>query len=280
MNHIKKPLALTIVIPAYNEAGIIGDCLDQIAAQTIKPNAVVIVDNNSTDETAKIAKSYKFVRMIKEPVQGIVQARNAGFEAVKEGIIARIDADTILPNDWVETVLEYYSLDQNLRTVITGRGYFTNVAFPSSKFWLFMSNLFVFRLNRFIAGHFILWGSNMALPVKLWKDVKSETCLLDNIHEDLDLAIHLNSRGTKIVYKSDLIVGVEMKRVFSNWRAVYGNLMWWPRTFRVHGSKRWVVGAVGAYFLLLMSIILIITNKPIFYLREISFKRISNLYPD
>ena len=59
-NGAMSALTLTIVIPAYNEAANLSSCLDTIASQSIMPGQVIVVDNNSTDQTAEIAERYSF----------------------------------------------------------------------------------------------------------------------------------------------------------------------------------------------------------------------------
>ena len=105
MNQIRN--RVSIVIPAYNEERYLPACLDAIAAQTIKPFEVIVVDNNSSDSTAKIAAQYPFVRVVNEPRRGIGFARNAGFNAAAGDIIGRIDADTHVPASWVAKVQDY-----------------------------------------------------------------------------------------------------------------------------------------------------------------------------
>src|SRR4051812_42172740 len=95
---------VSIVIPVYNEADQLAACLQAIARQTVRPLEVIVVDNNSTDGTAAIAKRFPFVRLLTEKKQGVVHARNTGFKATRGGIIGRIDADTILPPTWVAQV--------------------------------------------------------------------------------------------------------------------------------------------------------------------------------
>src|SRR5437868_5512986 len=95
---------VSIVIPVYNEADRLADCLEAIARQTVRPLEVIVVDNNSTDNTLEVAERYSFVTLLNEPKQGVVHARNTGFNAVTADIIGRIDADTILPADWVAQI--------------------------------------------------------------------------------------------------------------------------------------------------------------------------------
>ncbi len=105
---MQTPLSLSLVIPAYNEERHLAACLDAVSRQAVMPSEVIVVDNNSTDRTAEIARSYPFVRVVQEPRQGIVFARNAGFDAARGDIIGRIDADTIIPSDWTKHVLAFF----------------------------------------------------------------------------------------------------------------------------------------------------------------------------
>src|SRR5436190_15022830 len=113
-----KPLTLAIVIPAYNEEDYLSACLDSVNNQSVVPSEVIVVDNNSSDKTAQIAKSYSFVRLVTEEKQGVFWAAQTGFKAAGSDIIGRIDADTILAQDWVEKVLAYMT-DSSI-TAVTG----------------------------------------------------------------------------------------------------------------------------------------------------------------
>lgn len=240
--------SLSIVIPAYNEQRQLVACLDAIAAQTVRPDEVIVVDNNSTDKTAEVARRYPFVTVLEEKQQGIVYARNRGFDAARSDIIGRIDADTILSPDWVARVQKFYEDEKHIqRHAYTGGARFYNIRLQRYSTWI--QSQIAFRANRFILGHYILYGSNMALPRALWQAVRGDVCLRNDIHEDLDLSIHLARRGYKITYHAGLVVGVEMRRVRSNRAALKANLMLWPQTLRVHGNRRWWLGWLGAELL-------------------------------
>lgn len=254
---------LTIIIPAYNEEHQIVSCLERVAAQTVMPDEVILVNNNCTDQTVKLAKKYKFVKVINEKKQGIVHARNAGFNHAKSSIIGRIDVDTWLPPDWVGRVKKY---DISEGTAITGGGYFTNVFLPKLNGAIL--GMIAFRFNRLIMGHYILWGSNMAMRRTDWLKVAAYTCETADIHEDLDLAIHLHKIGFKIRYIPSLKVGVKMKRVMDDWSTLFPNLMWWPRTLRRHGNWQWIFGMLGACILLVLSTVLFLLNKPFLWLKS------------
>lgn len=256
---MNKPLALSLIIPAYNEHQHLQACLDTVAAQTVMPFEVIVVDNNSTDDTVNIAKSYPFVRVIKERKQGIVYARDAGFNAAKGNIIGRIDADTHLPNDWVEKVTDFYAKHENANSALTGGGFFYNVRMRRFNGWLL--GQLAYRANRFVSGHYILWGSNMAFPTAMWKQVKSKVCLRQDIHEDMDLAIHVHELGYPIVYQETLRVGVYLKRVWQGRDKLHEHMQRWPKTLKVHQYKHWWVGTVGNLFLWYIA-------QPLIYLAE------------
>lgn len=243
----KKQLTLSIIIPAYNEEHHLGRCLQAIARQTIQPDEVIVVNNNSTDRTVKIANQYSFVKLLNERRQGIVYARNRGFDAARGEIIARLDADTVLPPDWLEKVREFYQKPDHLTQAITGGCAFYNVRLPRLDTWI--TSQFVFRLNRLLVGHYVLWGANMAMPRQLWHLVRKQVCRRTDIHEDLDLAIHLHRIGYQITYHATLTVGARMSRVFDNHKALWANLMLWPNTLRIHNMKTWPLGWLGAVFL-------------------------------
>lgn len=253
---IEKALTVSIIIPAYNEECHLIDCLDTIKAQSVMPDEVIVVDNNSTDRTVAIAQKYSFVKVVKENQQGIVWARNAGFNAAKGDIIGRIDADTHLPTNWVEYVKNFYAEPHNATSAVTGGAYFYNIHFSKLGGWM-MSQV-TFRMNRLLLGHYITYGSNMAFPAFMWRDIKHKTCHETNIHEDLDLSIHLHEHGYHITYKEKFRVGVKMRRVLSSRKDLWENLLWWPRTLRHHNKKTWVVGLAGAMILYVLSPIVIL----------------------
>ncbi len=243
----KRKLSLSIVIPVYNEQDHLKNCLNSIADQTILPDEVIVVDNNSVDNSAAIAAAYPFVRVVREPKQGISYARDRGFDEAASQLIGRIDADTILSETWVEDVMELYSSRQDF--AFTGGGYFYNISLPWLNSW--MLSQIAFRVNRFIMGHFILWGSNMVLPRTYWQQVRSNVCSNNQaIHEDLDLAIHLHRLGCQITFIERIKVGVEMKRVYGKSKQAFrANLDLWPETLQAHGLKRAWLGRLGANFL-------------------------------
>jgi len=97
---------ISIIIPAYNEQDLLPSCLDSILSQTANPALfdIVVIDNNSTDLTASIARN-KGVRVEKEPKKGYVYAIRKGVEVSEGSILAFLDADCRAPVNWVSKII-------------------------------------------------------------------------------------------------------------------------------------------------------------------------------
>lgn len=181
-------MKVSAIIPAYNEEKYIGKCLESILNQTEKPDEIIVVDNNCTDKTVEIAQKFG-ARIVKEEKQGMIYARNAGFDNAKYEILARIDADTILPENWIFKIKGAFK-DTNLGALSGPAAYFgTPILSEISKFGTFL----VFRGIGLLFGNPMLAGSNMVIRKSLWEKVKNSVCLKDrDVHEDIDIAIHLS----------------------------------------------------------------------------------------
>lgn len=121
----------SIIIPAYNEEKYLSETLNaaQKAMNAIELSGeVIVVDNNSTDKTADIAKSYG-VTVVFEPFQQISRARNRGAESAKGRYLIFLDADTILP----ECLLKR-SLDNLMNRDYCGGGVTVDFDVPQDKF--------------------------------------------------------------------------------------------------------------------------------------------------
>ncbi|GIE92801.1 glycosyltransferase family 2 protein [Paractinoplanes rishiriensis] len=110
---------LWVVVPAYNEAGRLGDTLRALAAQTDTDFTLLVVDNGSTDATAEVARQFRGpfpVHVLIEPEKGVGCAVDTGFRhAIAQGAIhlARTDADCLPEPGWVAAAR---------RALVEGRG--------------------------------------------------------------------------------------------------------------------------------------------------------------
>ena len=230
---MRKP-KVSIVVPCHNEESRILRCLGSIKDQSYSNIEIVVVDNNSTDATKRMASSVSGVVVVEEKRQGIVFARDTGFSAATVDIIARIDADTILPTDWVQKIVDYSDKHKDVSWAITGPGFFYNAI--GSGMHAMVHSLVYYHVNRVLLGYYLLWGSNMAMSTSAWKLVRGEVCQIDGIHEDMDLAAHLHMKGVAITYDKKLLASMELKRMDRSAVQLWRYLMKWAKSLGHHNT--------------------------------------------
>ncbi|MDR2986513.1 MAG: glycosyltransferase, partial [Nocardiopsaceae bacterium] len=100
---------ISVVVPFYNNAALLGDCLASIAAQTYRNLQVVMVDDGSTDGSAAVARDQAAAdprfELISQQNRGPGAARNRGVAAATGEFLAFVDADDLLPPDAYATML-------------------------------------------------------------------------------------------------------------------------------------------------------------------------------
>src|SRR4030042_4934425 len=96
---------VSVVIPAYNEEAYLLSCLESIKNQDYAAEyEVIVVDNASTDNTAKIARDWG-AEVVYESKRSPACARQKGAEAATGRIIAFIDADARSPSHWLSPLV-------------------------------------------------------------------------------------------------------------------------------------------------------------------------------
>lgn len=227
---------ISIVIPVYNEAELLGACLEAIAAQTVKPYEVIVVDNNSTDETVAIARQFDFTTVIHEPRQGVVYARTRGFNAARGDIIARIDGDSIVPKSWIATIQTIFA-DSSIDAVSGKANYYHAAATGLVDA---IDLFFRRRLQRQLGNRVYLWGANMAMRRSAWRHVRVGLCQDMGLHEDYDIAIHLQEASMRVVFDERLTTGVSARRIDASYRDFMHYVLRSPQTYAHHDIRqRW-----------------------------------------
>lgn len=202
-------MKVSVVIPAYNEQKYIGACLDSLMRQQDPPDEIIVVNNNSKDKTASIIQKYP-VRIVHEKEQGMIQARNRGFNEAQFDIIARTDADTIVPPDWIKKIRKAFNNPKLI--ALSGPSTFYEIPSQLSDKTVLQLHRPYFILMREVLGYDCLYGPNMAIRKKIWEKAKHLVCLDDKtVHEDIDLTIHLSAFG-KIKFDKSLIVDSSFRR--------------------------------------------------------------------
>ncbi|MDD7342651.1 MAG: glycosyltransferase family A protein [Bacteroidales bacterium] len=106
----ESPHSLSVIIPVRNRASVVGRTLESVAAQTVPPRELILVDNGSTDDTAAVLRSFAHshpelhVAVASEPQPGACAARNRGLAMASGEWVAFFDSDDVMH----PTLLESY----------------------------------------------------------------------------------------------------------------------------------------------------------------------------
>ena len=133
-----KNYKISLVICAYNEEKYIGDCLDY-AIKNSNGNffEIIVIDNASTDNTKSEALKRAGVKVVREDQKGLTKARQRGFMEAKGDILAYIDADTRIPEGWMDRLINAF--EKNDEVVLVSGPY---IYHDISKFQQFLVKMY------------------------------------------------------------------------------------------------------------------------------------------
>ena len=235
---------ISVIIPVYNENKIIKECLNALLPQLLENDEIIIVDNNSTDNTVSIIQelNHPQIHIITELRQGITYARAAGFDIAKNPIIARIDADTVVSNHWLSVIRRELTVPSST-DALSGAVAIRELS-PHNRVWF----CWYFRLFRFWHQHSlklkpVMYGHNSALKRELWQKVRDQISLGDNnISEDLDVTFACMTNGATIHYSSKLLVKCRVLRTtisLKKLRQYYTTDNYTLNKYHIGNKRRW-----------------------------------------
>jgi glycosyltransferase involved in cell wall biosynthesis len=245
---------VSIVIPAYNEQETIKSCVLAALDQTVPASEIVVVDNKSKDGTATVVRALQAayseapIKYVKQDAQqGLIPTRNFGLDIASGEVIGRIDADSVLEPNWVEEVQKAFADE----TVSACTGPVIYYDMPLRRFGAIADDALRRALRVIAAEQHLLFGSNMAIRSTAWKLIRDEACLDpdDELHEDVDLSLHLHARKLTIAYSSDMVTGMSARRLDDSPREFYNYVMRFERTYKKHEIRSLALRAPMAIFL-------------------------------
>ena len=110
---------VSVVIPARNSAGKLKKVLRSLRRQTVRPFEIIVVDDESSDQTAAEAARYADKVLTARAQGGPARARNIGIKSASGDIIAFTDSDCVVAADWIEKILGNFS--RNDATALMGK---------------------------------------------------------------------------------------------------------------------------------------------------------------
>ncbi len=127
---------ISVIVPIYNTAPFLEECLESIAAQTFPDFEAILVDDGSTDSSASIAE--RFVKrdsrfhLISQHNLGLSEARNTGLRNARGNWIAFVDSDDVLAPDFFKALWKA-AIEMDVPVVASGKIAFTH-RIPQTKF--------------------------------------------------------------------------------------------------------------------------------------------------
>ena len=92
---------ISVIIPVYNMAYYLEECLDSVLRQTLKEIEIIMIDDGSTDESLAVMKEfqkkYSNIKILRQANQGAGAARNNGIKHALGKYVAMVDPDDFYP---------------------------------------------------------------------------------------------------------------------------------------------------------------------------------------
>lgn len=211
---LRNKVAVSIVIPVFNEAKYIENSLFSLLKSEQKTDInyeIILVDNNSSDRTVKLAEKFKTgmdLRIIHEARQGRGAARARGFAEAKGKIILSADADTIFYRGWIETLTS--AIKGNTAAVTTSCKIDDCSPLKNMIVNFFQPILMVgYRL---FLGHYWLSGFSFGILKSVYKASGGFDVVLQSM-EDVDLSFRVAKLGKiKFINKPVTFSGRRFKK--------------------------------------------------------------------
>lgn len=228
------PLRVSVIVPSHNDADMLEHCLDALAKQTRPADEIIVVDNASTDATAEVARAAG-ATVVPEPIRGVTPATARGFDSATGDILARLDADSVPPADWIERIIVPFQADPNL-SGLSGPGEF----YGSNRavHWI-AENLYIGGYRWFcswLLGHPPLFGSNLVIRASAWQRLSGKVHRTRReVHDDLDLSYNIEP-DMEVRWDPTLKVGVSA-RPFESASGLWRRVRWAYITIRLNWER-------------------------------------------
>jgi len=207
-------MKLSVIVPAYNEEAYIPYCLDSLGryiGDDPRLLEVIVVDNASTDQTAEVAYRFPRVRVVYEPRKGVNHARQRGLNEAQGDLVAFLDADTGINEDWLGRV--YKQFDQSGDLVgLSGPAYFFDMSNWHNTAMKTYYNLIAQPTHK-TTGYMVL-GSNFVAKKEVLKSIGGFDTSISFYGDDANVGRRLSQVG-RIEFDKKFIVSTSGRRMLA-----------------------------------------------------------------
>ncbi len=202
-------MKVSLVVPAHNEEKYISVCLESIAKNGEELHEIIVVNNASTDRTQEIAASFSKVRVVTEPKKGANRARQKGVEESSGNIIAFIDADTKMPENWVKEIITNFQKDEELVCLSGPYIYYDVSALTKVSVWIYWN---VFARAAYLFTGYMAVGGNLVVRREALEKIGGFDTNINFYGDDTDTAKRLHKVG-KVKFNQKLIMRTSARRL-------------------------------------------------------------------
>ncbi len=248
---------ISVIATVYNEAENIHALLDSLAAQTRKPDEVVIVDGGSSDGTPDRIRAYSDrlpLRVLVEPGCNISAGRNAAIAASTGDIIAATDAGVRLDAGWLAEITAPFFEESDAPPDFVSGVFLPD---PQTTFEVAMAATVLPTPAEFRKGRFLPSSRSVAFRRKVWEAVGGYPEWMD-YSEDVLFDLAVMRRGYRVAYAPQAVVHFRPRpglaaywRQYRNYAFGDGEGLLWPKRHLI----RYVTYLVAAPALLHLALV-------------------------
>jgi glycosyltransferase involved in cell wall biosynthesis len=238
-----EKLLLSVVICTYNRANYLEKVLQSLLEQNVDIDnyEILVIDNNSNDNTKQVIEKFQKlsqrIRYYFEPNQGIAYSRTAAFTQTNSEIIGFTDDDCIAEPNWIQSIIDSFTLDSNIGVAGGKIDLIWNTEPP---LWLndeLIAYLGYFNLGteaKYISGEIYFFGANVAFRRDKIKSHQFDTNLGmtgDKIgcNEEIQFQVNARKSGTISYYNPGM-------QIFHHVRKESNSIKWMKKRLLIQGK--------------------------------------------
>jgi glycosyltransferase involved in cell wall biosynthesis len=207
-------VSVSVIIPNFNNANYIAECIDSVLSQTYKDFELIVVDDGSTDNSIEVLESYESrIRILRQSNAGVATARNLGVLDSRGSIIAFLDSDDLWRADKLEKQIK--EMETSDLDLVYAGGVEVIDGEISTNYHLPEFSGFVYEMyKRFpTRAVILLGGSSVILKKSILSKVGLFSPTVPPPTEDLDFYRRVSLCGFRVGYSKEPLV---FYRIHSN----------------------------------------------------------------
>ncbi|MEI8339173.1 MAG: glycosyltransferase family 2 protein [bacterium] len=200
-------MKISLIIPAHNEEKYLGRCLKSVTEHAKDLFEIIVIDNASKDKTSEVAKAFPGVRVVLESKKGLTKARQRGLLEAKGDILAYIDADTYVSENWFSVIKREFAKNKNLACLSGPYKYYDIPKLHQ----IFVSVYWYFGYITYLFTNYMIVGGNFAIRKDVIEKMGGFDTTIEFYGEDTNVARRAKEHG-KVKFDFDFFIHTSGRR--------------------------------------------------------------------